>query len=52
MVALAVVEVVLAAVILAYEVIAGRLSWPPALFLVAAIFILVVDRRRRPTARR
>jgi hypothetical protein len=49
---LALIEVVVAVVILTYEIVAGRLSWPPLLFLTAGLFILILERRRRNTIRR
>jgi type IV secretory pathway VirB2 component (pilin) len=45
--ALAFIQVVLAVVVLGYEIIAGRLAWPPVLFLIAALIILVLEWRRR-----
>jgi len=45
--ALALIQVVLAVVIAGYEIANGRLSWPPVLFLIAGLFIVVLERRRR-----
>jgi hypothetical protein len=49
--ALALIEVVVAVVILTYEIVAGRPSWPPILFLTAGLLILILERRRRATTR-
>jgi hypothetical protein len=51
-VALALVQVVIATVIASYEIGTGGLSWPPFLFLVAGLFVFIVERRRRPAHRR
>jgi len=47
--ALALIQVVVAVVILSYQIVVGRLSWPPILFLAAGLFILILERRRRTT---
>jgi hypothetical protein len=35
----------------AYEIVIDRLSWPPLLFFIAGLFILIAERRRRALAR-
>jgi hypothetical protein len=45
--ALALVQIVIAAVSAGYEILTGGLSWPPFLFLVAGVFVFLVERRRR-----
>ena len=47
MAVLAAIQVVVAVVIASYEIANGRLSWPAVLFLIAGMFIFILERRRR-----
>ena len=47
MAALASIQVLLAVVILGYEIIDGRLARPLVLFLIAGLIVLGIERRRR-----